>query len=95
MDKTVHLELLESKRQKKGGTVLEIEQPERRLSKIVQHEAFEDEEDVCMRLRTLDTFKDEDGLVREKTKITWIKDEENFRNPVVLPSDHEMVKRLI
>lgn len=81
---------------KKGElTVLEIEQAERRLLKIVQHEDFEDEEDACMRLRTLDTFKDEDGLVRVKTKITWRKDEENFRSPVVLPSDHELVKRLI
>ena len=48
--------------------MLEIEQAEQRLLKIVQHEAFEDEEDACMRLRTLDTFKDEDGLVRVKTK---------------------------
>jgi hypothetical protein len=76
-------------------TVLEIKQAERRLLKIVQHEVFKDEEDTRVRLRTLDTFVDEEGLVRVKTKISWRKDEENFRSPVILPSDHELVKRLI
>ena len=57
-------------------TVPEIEQAERRFFKIVQQEVFEDDEDACVGLRTLDTFRDEEGLVRVKTKITWRKDEE-------------------
>jgi hypothetical protein len=51
-------------------TVLEIEQAERRLLKMVQHEVFKDEEDPRVRLRTLDAFVDEEGLVRINTKIT-------------------------
>jgi translation initiation factor IF-3 len=51
--------------------VLETEQAERGLLKMVQHEVFKDEEDVRVRLKTLNTFIDEEGLVRVKTKITW------------------------
>jgi hypothetical protein len=60
-------------------TVLEIEQAERRLLKMVQHEVFKGEEDARVRLRTLDTLVDEEGLVRVKTKITCRRDEENFQ----------------
>jgi len=76
-------------------TVPEIDEADRRLLKIVQQEVFEDEEDACVRLRTLDTFRDEESFVRVKIKITWRKDEENFWSPLVLLSDHELVKRLI
>ena len=46
-------------------------------------------------LASLQTFKDDHGLVRLKTKIILRDDEEDFRMPVVLPSHHPLVTVLI
>ncbi|XP_055951562.1 uncharacterized protein LOC129987627 [Argiope bruennichi] len=47
------------------------------------------------RLKTLQVFKDDLGIIRLKTKIIYRKDSEDFLKPIVLPPKHEVVKRLI
>lgn len=75
-------------------SVSEIEAAEKKLWKIVQREAFKEEESR-LQLKTLQTFLDNDGLVRLETKITRRNDDNNFLCPIVLPSKHEVVDRLI
>ncbi|GFY26472.1 integrase catalytic domain-containing protein [Trichonephila clavipes] len=52
-------------------------------------------ENVASRLKTLCIFTDSNGLIRLKTKITRRDDAENFISPLLLPSDHPLVERLI
>ncbi|CAL1273138.1 unnamed protein product [Larinioides sclopetarius] len=47
------------------------------------------------KLKNLNVFIDNEGLMRLKTKIVRRKDDENFRCPIVLPSNHLLVERLI
>ncbi|XP_031356633.1 uncharacterized protein LOC116180668 [Photinus pyralis] len=47
------------------------------------------------RLKTLNPFVDDDGVIRLKTKVFNSTDNYNFRCPVVLSPEHKMVKRLI
>ncbi|KAG8175501.1 hypothetical protein JTE90_009135 [Oedothorax gibbosus] len=74
-------------------TALEIHAAEKNLLKLVQRESFTSKEDK--RLAALDVYEDEQGLLRLKTKIVFKRDTEDFRCPVILPSDHVAVKRLI
>jgi hypothetical protein len=74
-------------------TVQEFENAERKLLKMVQEESFDTEDNP--KLKSLCTFKDQDGLIRLKTKITRRNDEEDFKCPIVLPSEHKLVEMLI
>ncbi|KAG8176690.1 hypothetical protein JTE90_018419 [Oedothorax gibbosus] len=74
-------------------TALEIHAAEKNLLKLVQRESFTSKEDK--RLAALDVYEDEQGLLRLKTKVVFKRDTEDFRCPVILPSDHVVVKRLI
>ncbi|XP_055932853.1 uncharacterized protein LOC129962878 [Argiope bruennichi] len=60
---------------------------------MVQEDCFVDERDN--KLKTLGVFKDQSGILRLKTKLTFRQDSEEFKTPAILPSDHEVVKRLI
>jgi len=46
-------------------------------------------------LKTLCIFTDEEGLMRLKTKLTRIEDTNNFICPILLPSNHLVVEKLI
>ncbi|GFT67763.1 integrase catalytic domain-containing protein [Nephila pilipes] len=59
----------------------------------VQEESFQGEKMQC--LKSLSTFKDADGILRIKTKLLMREDNENFKVPIVLPSDYHVVKNLI
>ncbi|XP_035229954.1 uncharacterized protein LOC118201900 [Stegodyphus dumicola] len=72
-------------------SVEELDISEKKLLKIVQQEAFSSEE----QLKGHFTFRDEEGIIRLKTKILKRHDDENFRCPIVLPSKHELVERMI
>ncbi|XP_035214816.1 uncharacterized protein LOC118188493 [Stegodyphus dumicola] len=72
-------------------SVEELDIAEKKLVKIVQQEAFSSEEPLKGRF----TFRDEEGIIRLKTKILRRHDDENFRCPIVLPSKHELVERMI
>lgn len=74
-------------------TAEEINRAEIFVLKIVQREVFSDEKDK--RLATLDTFLDESGLIRLKSRVARREDLKDFRFPVVLPAQHYLVNRLI
>ncbi|GFU93973.1 integrase catalytic domain-containing protein [Trichonephila clavipes] len=59
---------------------------------MIQTEFFLSEEN---RLKSLQTFKNDNGIIRLKTKIIYRKDREDFLRPIVLPPKHEVIKRLI
>ncbi|GBN77834.1 hypothetical protein AVEN_18659-1 [Araneus ventricosus] len=61
--------------------------------RIVRKETFQGEDDK--KVKFLSVYKDEDGFLRVKTKITYRKDTDNSRKPVLLPSEHGVVSRWI
>ncbi|GFS38616.1 hypothetical protein NPIL_572651 [Nephila pilipes] len=74
-------------------TTKEYQEAEDRVIKMVQKESFFSEKDTS--LKTFETIRDEEGMIRLKTKIINRKDNANFLYPVVLPAQHEVVKCLI
>jgi len=60
--------------------------------KLSQGESFIENEP---RFDTLDTFKDEYGLIRIKSPVINRDDEYNFRCPIVLDPKHPLTKMLI
>ncbi|GBM89880.1 hypothetical protein AVEN_111828-1 [Araneus ventricosus] len=72
----------------------EIKQAELKIVKMIQDEYFIHEVNR-KKLNSLTTYKDGEGILRVKTKITYRKDSEDFKNPIILPSHHQVVERLI
>ena len=72
-------------------SVGELRTAENSLWKTVQR-AFVVEDPRLARLRP---FKDNQGLLRIKTRILNSDEPEEFKTPIVLPSDHPLVKLLI
>ncbi|GBM51631.1 hypothetical protein AVEN_43263-1 [Araneus ventricosus] len=60
---------------------------------MIQQESFEGEDDK--KLKGLTVFVDEDKILRVKTQIVNIRDKEDFRKPMLLPSNHNVVLKLI
>ncbi|GFY23478.1 integrase catalytic domain-containing protein [Trichonephila clavipes] len=79
---------------KKHGelTVTENQEANTKALLMIQTESFLSEE---KRFKSLQTFKDDHGILRLETKIIYRKDSEEFLRPIVLPPKHEVVKRLI
>ncbi|GFS34560.1 integrase catalytic domain-containing protein [Trichonephila inaurata madagascariensis] len=75
-------------------TVNEIQITEKKLLKLVQQESFDDTV-TQNKLKSLNVFTDNEGLMRLETKIVRRKDDENFICPIVLPSNHLLMERLI
>ena len=71
----------------------EVTEAEKSVLKIVQEESFSGPEDK--RLKPLHCFVDTDKLMKVKTRILMRDDTRNFRYPVVLPSNHPVVEKLI
>nr|XP_042910968.1 uncharacterized protein LOC107454670 [Parasteatoda tepidariorum] len=80
---------------KKTGklSVEELIKAELKILKRVQEDSFQGEK--LKSLKLLSIFTDANGLVRIKTKIIMREDNENFKVPIILPSDHHVVKSLI
>ncbi|GFT55673.1 integrase catalytic domain-containing protein [Nephila pilipes] len=79
---------------KKTGELSEEELKKAELKILkVQEDSFQGEK--MQHLKSLSTAKDADGIFRIKTKIIMRKDNENFKVPIVLPSDPHVVKSLI
>ncbi|XP_044755059.1 uncharacterized protein LOC123314012 [Coccinella septempunctata] len=74
-------------------TVDELEVSRKLVIRFIQEESFESVEDP--KLSSLCPFTDNQGLIRLRTKISDRTDAEDFRMPFVLPTNHEVVKRLI
>ncbi|GBM82013.1 hypothetical protein AVEN_51858-1, partial [Araneus ventricosus] len=80
---------------KKSGELSEeeIKRAELKILKKIQEDSFHNEN--TQRLKPLATFTDADGILRVKTKLTMREEDDNFKVPIVLPSDHHVVKSLI
>ncbi|XP_015121268.1 uncharacterized protein LOC107044035 [Diachasma alloeum] len=74
-------------------SVLEIAKAEQLALKVTQSECFDGEGDH--RLSGMIVFKDEMGLLRLKTPVTYREDSLGFRCPIVLDQHHPLVKKLI
>ncbi|GBO35440.1 hypothetical protein AVEN_98825-1, partial [Araneus ventricosus] len=74
-------------------TSSEFHKAELKLVLMIQHESFEGEEDK--KLKGLAVFVEEDKILRVKTQIVNRRDKEDFRKPMLLPSNHEVVLKLI
>ncbi|GBO33318.1 hypothetical protein AVEN_204081-1 [Araneus ventricosus] len=71
----------------------EIKRAELKILKKIQEDTFHNEN--TQHLKPLATFIDADGILRVKTKLTMREEDDNFKVPIVLPSDHHVVKSLI
>lgn len=74
-------------------TSQEFKKAETKIVYMIQKECFYAESKE--RLNTLETFEDEEGILRVKTKIVYRQDSKDFLTPMVLPSNHEVIRRLI
>lgn len=74
-------------------TLEEIEDAERVLIKMVQKIEFGDSENK--NISSLNIFKDENGILRVKTKLTERNDSTDFIYPVLLPSQHFVTEKII
>ncbi|KAI5753166.1 hypothetical protein M8J77_024212 [Diaphorina citri] len=71
-------------------TAEEITIAENKIFTLIQRETFKD----MSRLKHLVTFET-DGLIRIQTKVSNRDDSTDFCNPIVLPGEHPVVRRLI
>lgn len=71
----------------------EIEFAERQIIRVIQDEYFGNGK--IENIASLNVFRDQEGIIRVKTKIIYREDSENFRYPIVLPHQHRVVKLLI
>ncbi|GBN73237.1 hypothetical protein AVEN_155507-1 [Araneus ventricosus] len=80
------------KKERKGGTLdlQEVEAAEKFILKQVQSQCFSGNGKL-----NLQTFLDSDGLLRVKTKISQRSDIPTFRFPILLPSKHAVIGKLI
>ncbi|GBM14635.1 hypothetical protein AVEN_84131-1, partial [Araneus ventricosus] len=74
-------------------SVSELEKAEISLMLLIQKESFKDVNDD--KLKKLRPIIDCNGLIRAKTNISNRDDTNDFKFPIILPSDHTVVKLLI
>ncbi|XP_018577160.1 uncharacterized protein LOC108915576 [Anoplophora glabripennis] len=74
-------------------TTDEMDKGETYVIKMIQAQSFSGEDEK--RLSGLNPFCDKHGILRLKTRISRREDLENFRFPMILPSKHPVVEKLI
>ncbi|XP_035221779.1 uncharacterized protein LOC118194704 [Stegodyphus dumicola] len=74
-------------------SVDELENAEKALCRLVQKESFTGINDPA--IRALRPIVDQNGILRAKNERPTASDNENFRYPIILPSKHILVERLI
>ncbi|GIY74956.1 hypothetical protein CDAR_309981 [Caerostris darwini] len=70
--------------------VEECDKAEKIILRKVQRECFEKNRNL-----SIQTYLDPDDLLRVKTRIIQRKDQDSFRYPILLPSKHHIVDKLI
>lgn len=76
---------------KKGKLeVTELQEAEKFILKEIQQESFNNEKQLNLRI-----IKGKDKLLRIESRVAYRKDLETFRFPILLPSKHQLVKKLI
>ncbi|XP_035216750.1 uncharacterized protein LOC118190181, partial [Stegodyphus dumicola] len=73
--------------------VYELTRAEKCIVKIIQHDSFSS--DDIKKLMSISVFKDGEGILRVKSRLTERKDHENFIYPMLLPKNHKIVEKLI
>ncbi|GFY46648.1 integrase catalytic domain-containing protein [Trichonephila inaurata madagascariensis] len=81
------------KSEKKTLSVSELKNVEIALMHLVQKESFKNINDD--KLKQLRPIIDCNGLIRAKANVSNRDDTNDFRYPIILPSDHTVVKLLI
>ncbi|BES96686.1 Retrotransposon protein [Nesidiocoris tenuis] len=71
----------------------EIDRGEKSLLRFLQSESLNGIHDK--KLKRLKPILDNDGILRVKTKIMNRDDSEFFKSPIILPSDHPLVRKLV
>ncbi|XP_055928683.1 uncharacterized protein LOC129959815 [Argiope bruennichi] len=74
-------------------TASEINEAEKRIIKMIQEESFTEES--VRGFKTLNLFRDEESILRIKTKLTEKGDLRNFRYPILLSGKHRLVELLV
>ena len=72
-------------------TQAEVEEAELRIFGFIQNQVFPDDKNFISGLKVVRV----DGLIRVVTKLVHRQDSEGFKYPVLLPSSHPLVDRLI
>ncbi|KAJ8977557.1 hypothetical protein NQ317_019132 [Molorchus minor] len=86
---------IRNKNRKRKGPIAaeEFNLAEQQVLRLVQSECFAVENDK--HLSSLDVFKDENSVLRLRSRVSYRKDLELFRYPIVLPSKHPVISQLI
>ncbi|GFU22636.1 integrase catalytic domain-containing protein [Nephila pilipes] len=71
----------------------ELKKAEPKILKKVQKDSFPGEK--MLHLKSLSTFKESDEFLRIRRKLLMREDNENLKVPIVLPSDHHVIKNRI
>ncbi|XP_035219641.1 uncharacterized protein LOC118192738 [Stegodyphus dumicola] len=74
-------------------TYEEVQSAEHCLLKLIQQESFAGRKMKI--LKNMQTFRDENNIVRLRTKLLLGDEEENFKCPILLPESHEIIHRLV
>ncbi|GBL97068.1 hypothetical protein AVEN_254112-1 [Araneus ventricosus] len=74
-------------------TYKEVQSAENCLLKLIQKEGFAGSKMKV--LKNMQTFKDENDVVRLRTSLLLGDEEENFKCPVLFPVSHKIIHRLV
>ncbi|GFT68946.1 histone H3.3 [Nephila pilipes] len=74
-------------------TIFEMNEAEKRIVQLIQEESFTEES--VKGLKTLNVLRDEERILRIKTKLTEKTDCRNFRYPMLLPGKHRLVELMV
>ncbi|KAF8795287.1 hypothetical protein HNY73_003155 [Argiope bruennichi] len=74
-------------------TYEEVQSAENCLLKLIQKESFA--RSKMKALKNMKTFKDDSDVLKVRTKLILGDEEENFKCPILLPDNHEVIRRLI
>lgn len=69
----------------------EFNEGETKIVCIIQNYFFSSDSDE--KLKVIETFKDEQDTILAKTKILYRSDSKDFRASMIVPSNHEVIKR--
>ena len=77
-------------KEKEELTSQEFHKAKMKIIWMLQKELFSSKD--YDKLKMLETFKNEDDIILVKTKILYRQDKKDFLAPIVLTSNHEIVK---
>ncbi|KAG8173401.1 hypothetical protein JTE90_015534, partial [Oedothorax gibbosus] len=93
MQRFVYNSLHCSKKMRGELTLEEVQEAEGKLFRCIQKECFQNE--GAKVLEKMQTFKDDKGTIRIRTKLLHGDETNEFKFPVVLPGKHTIVRRMV